>query len=279
MCGNVCQPTRKGRAEWMCEGKCGQKTMSVDEKKWVCDKKNECGQEIMSVLSTSVGVECGVWSVECDSAVSGEPPYVHVTSRLDSLVCLYKYTTSWLVTTVSIPSAVSTESSINNLFLHWHRDCQWHNSESAYTVTVLLVVPYCGLVSRSTELILPLAMKPEDAGKKPSDNVPVLNNRFQAIVQLLQLLIALLSGPGEHKHQSDNRTGDSTRNLKSRAFDFVDAITNLMVRNDEVVAGVACASQSQGIISLHPPNETPCHENAQVHPHYTHIFSISQIHP
>ena len=146
-------------------------------------------------------------------------------------------------------------------------------------MTVLLVVPYCGLVSRSTELILPLAMKPEDAGKKPSDNVPVLNNRFQAIVQLLQLLIALLSGPGEHKHQSDNRTGDSTRNLKSRVFDFVDAITNLMVRNDEVVAGVACASQSQGIISLHPPNETPCHENAQVHPHYTHIFSISQIHP
>ena len=37
-------------------------------------KKFECGQKNLSVLSTSVGVECGVWSVECDSAVSGEPP-------------------------------------------------------------------------------------------------------------------------------------------------------------------------------------------------------------
>ena len=39
-------------------------------------KKFECGQKNLSVLSTSVGVECGVWSVECDSAVSGEPPLV-----------------------------------------------------------------------------------------------------------------------------------------------------------------------------------------------------------
>ena len=28
----------------------------------------------MSVLSASVSVECGVWTVDCDSAVSGEPP-------------------------------------------------------------------------------------------------------------------------------------------------------------------------------------------------------------
>ena len=37
-------------------------------------KKNECGQEILSVLSVSVSVECGVWTVDYDSAVSGEPP-------------------------------------------------------------------------------------------------------------------------------------------------------------------------------------------------------------
>ena len=42
--------------------------------KWECGQKNECGQINLSVLSTTVGVECGVWSVECDSAVSGEPP-------------------------------------------------------------------------------------------------------------------------------------------------------------------------------------------------------------
>ena len=42
--------------------------------------KNECGQKNLSVLSTTVGVECGVWSVECDSAVSGEPP-VSLTCR------------------------------------------------------------------------------------------------------------------------------------------------------------------------------------------------------
>ena len=62
MCGNLCQPTstRKGSAEWIENG-------SVV-------KKNECGPKKMSVLSVSVSVDCGVWSVEYDSAVSGEPP-------------------------------------------------------------------------------------------------------------------------------------------------------------------------------------------------------------
>jgi hypothetical protein len=32
-------------------------------------------QKKLRVLSMSVSVECGVWSVEYDSAVSGEPPY------------------------------------------------------------------------------------------------------------------------------------------------------------------------------------------------------------
>ena len=37
-------------------------------------KKNECGQENLSVLSVSVSVDCGLWTVDYDSAVSGEPP-------------------------------------------------------------------------------------------------------------------------------------------------------------------------------------------------------------
>ena len=47
---------------------------SVDEKKWLCAKKNECGQKKMSVLRASVTVECGVWTLDYESAVSGEPP-------------------------------------------------------------------------------------------------------------------------------------------------------------------------------------------------------------
>ena len=49
MYGNLCQPTRKGSAEWIENG-------SVV-------KKNECGQKKMSVLSVSVSVECGVLSM------------------------------------------------------------------------------------------------------------------------------------------------------------------------------------------------------------------------
>ena len=45
-------------------------------------KKFECGQKNLSVLSTNVGVECGVWSVECDSAVSGEPPPLDIRHQL-----------------------------------------------------------------------------------------------------------------------------------------------------------------------------------------------------
>ena len=38
-------------------------------------KKNECGQENLSVLSVSVSVECGLWIVDYDSAVSGNPRF------------------------------------------------------------------------------------------------------------------------------------------------------------------------------------------------------------
>jgi hypothetical protein len=86
---------------------------------------------------------------------------------------------------------------------------------------------------------------------------------FQAILQLLQLVGALMPGD-EHKHHGDKLTRDTRR-----SFDFVDAITNLMVRDDEVVAAVACGGRlpTQGIISINSPSETPSHENAQVRPH------------
>ena len=38
----------------------------------MCKKKIVCAQRFLSMLSMSV--ECGVWGVEYDSAVSGEPP-------------------------------------------------------------------------------------------------------------------------------------------------------------------------------------------------------------
>ena len=49
-------------------------TGSVDEKNDCVPKKIECGQKKLSVLSVSVSVDCGVWTVDRDSAVSGEPP-------------------------------------------------------------------------------------------------------------------------------------------------------------------------------------------------------------
>ena len=58
----LCQPIRKGSAEWMKNG-------SVD-------KKNECGQKKLSVLSTTVGVECGVLSVTVPYL--GNPPPKHL---------------------------------------------------------------------------------------------------------------------------------------------------------------------------------------------------------
>jgi hypothetical protein len=75
-------------------------------------------------------------------------------------------------------------------------------------------VPYSTVVSLTdAQLFLPiptcttcqcnLPMKPEDTGKKPSDNVLLDKaHHFQAIVQLLQLVLALLPGD-EHKHKSD----------------------------------------------------------------------------
>ena len=62
-------------------------------------------------------------------------------------------------------------------------------------------------------------------------------NHFQAILQLLQLIDALLP-EDEHKNHSCKLNHGTRDNRKS--FDFFDSITNLMVRNDEVVVAVAC---------------------------------------
>jgi hypothetical protein len=83
--------------------------------------------------------------------------------------------------------------------------------------------------------------KSKNKGKKPSDDSDVLDSskaqHFQAILQLLQLVGALMPGD-EHKHHGDKLTRDTRK-----SFDFVDAITNLMV-NDEVVAAVACGGSA-----------------------------------
>jgi hypothetical protein len=59
-----------------------------------------------------------------------------------------------------------------------------------------------------------------------------------------------------------------------KAFDYIDAITNLMVRNGEVVAAVACGEHpGWGIISFNSSSE-----NAQVRLQYTSYVSIAVPH-
>ena len=93
---------------------------------------------------------------------------------------------------------------------------------------------------------------------------------FQAILQLLQLLVALM--PGDEHHRLQEKLVSETR----KSFDYIDAITNLMVRTEnEVVAAAsfACGGRNaQGIISTNSTNETLSSEKVQVRPH---MFSIS----
>ena len=77
--------------------------------------------------------------------------------------------------------------------------------------------------------------------------------KFQAILQLLQLVDALIPNKRE-------QGADYGKSRKS--FDYVDAITNLMVRDEEVVAAVTCVGQP---IILAPTSEN----RAQVRPKYT----------
>jgi hypothetical protein len=104
-------------------------------------------------------------------------------------------------------------------------------------------------------------MEPEDTGEKPLDNVLDGKARFQAILQLLHLLATLK--PGDQRNHHGINPSDTRK-----SFDFVDAITNLMVRSDEVVAAVAYGARlpTRGIISANLPIETPSHENAQPAP-------------
>ena len=101
-------------------------------------------------------------------------------------------------------------------------------------------------------------------------------NHFQAILQLLQLVDTLLP-EDEHKNHSDKLNHGTRDNRKS--FDFVISITNLMVRNDEVVVAVACGGPypTHGLISVDSSSKIPSNEKAQVHPQYPYIFSIPQI--
>ena len=68
-----------------------REALSVDEKKWLCAKKNECGQKKMSVLRVSVSVECGVWTLDYESAVSGEPPKISQAGCHEFLIMMAHY--------------------------------------------------------------------------------------------------------------------------------------------------------------------------------------------
>jgi hypothetical protein len=88
-------------------------------------------------------------------------------------------------------------------------------------------------------------------------------SHFQAIIQLLQLLYTLLT-----KKHEDECCDEILTSGTCKTFDYVDAITNLMVRSGEVVAAVACGSE--GVISCNASNTSSSSdddENAKVCPH------------
>ena len=63
-------------------------------------KKNKCGQENLSVLSVSVSVDCRLWTVDYDSAVSGEPPCEtdsEAEAAKSSGLRLYLLVVDWIV--------------------------------------------------------------------------------------------------------------------------------------------------------------------------------------
>ena len=111
--------------------------------------------------------------------------------------------------------------------------------------------------------------------KKKKYSFDVLGNKehqFRAILQLLQLVVTLIAILRNEKPEDEHRNKKLSGETR-KAFDYIDAITNLMVRNGEVVAAVACGDKNsgKGIISV-SPCETPG-ENAQVRPHYTSYVS------
>lgn len=106
--------------------------------------------------------------------------------------------------------------------------------------------------------------------KKKKYSVDVLGSKalqFQAIIQLLQLVDVLIANSKNQKHE-DKHCNKKLSSATRKAFDYVDAITNLMVRNGEVVAAVACGSE--GVISCNASNTSSSSdddENAKVCPH------------
>jgi hypothetical protein len=103
---------------------------------------------------------------------------------------------------------------------------------------------------------------------KHSDTFDVSNQKsdnFQAILQLLFLVNSLDKVINHQPHRNNIPDLSGTR----KAFGFVDAITNLMVRDTEIVAAVAIGDPipTTGIISVN----SPC-ENVQVGPQYTSYF-------
>jgi hypothetical protein len=92
-----------------------------------------------------------------------------------------------------------------------------------------------------------------------------LDDKFQAILQLLLLLNTLIENPKLEPEDNHNATCHTIESRK--AFDYLDAITNLMVRDIEVVAAVACGGPSMGLISVNSPIETRSDE--QVRPQST----------
>lgn len=114
-------------------------------------------------------------------------------------------------------------------------------------------------------------MEPEAAGGDTLEDVQTnllycKERHFQAIQQLLSLVVSIIPLDGNNLEDKIIAT--------HKAFDYVDAITNLMVRHGEVVAAVACGGRGGGIISTEfqdrdSDNETPSHENVEVRPQYT----------
>lgn len=99
--------------------------------------------------------------------------------------------------------------------------------------------------------------------KKTEKASSVLDNKkrhFEAILQILELAVALL--PNNSSRHIDKLSSETRKD-----FGYVDAITNLMVRDVEVVAAVACggADPNGGIIFNSPSSETP----SNVRPQYT----------
>jgi hypothetical protein len=81
-------------------------------------------------------------------------------------------------------------------------------------------------------------------------------HKFQAILQLIQLVDALAANNHTYRDHSNNKHREN-----HKLFDYIDAITNFMVRTDEVVAAVTCVSEStpsHHIISINSPaSEAP----------------------